>query len=231
MEQARESKRDYSVVLLMIFNIVVVFLAADACVAWIARNSSNGFVAIAYNGFLHGYYDSRGRTAERRGDYDIAIKYYDKAIKADPKNAATFNNRGGTYHAKGDDNRAIADYGEAIRLNPKFAFAWSNRCWARAIIGQLASALADCNESLRLRPNNANVLDTRGLVHLKSRAIDKAIADYDAALKLEPNKVTSLYGRGLAKRQNGDASAADDIAAATAIKADIAEEFARYGVK
>ena len=53
------------------------------------------------------------------------------------------------------------------------------------------------------------------------------IADYDEALRLDANNASSLYGRGFAKPRKGDASgAADDIAAATAIQADIAAKFA-----
>jgi hypothetical protein len=45
-------------------------------------------------------------------------------------------------------------------------------------------------------------------------------------------QVESLYGRGVAKLKKGNADAGNaDIAAAKAIRADIAEEFARYGVQ
>ena len=100
----------------------------------------------------------------------------------------------------------------------------------RALAGQLDGALADCNESLRLRPNSANVLDSRALVYLKSSRFDSAIADYDEALRLDANQARSLYGRGLAKQKKGDAAgAAADIAAAKAIRADIAAEFDSFG--
>ena len=42
----------------------------------------------------------------------------------------------------------------------------------------------------------------------------------------------TLYGRGLAKLKKGDRDGGNaDIAAAKAIRADIADNFARYGVK
>jgi hypothetical protein len=44
--------------------------------------------------------------------------------------------------------------------------------------------------------------------------------------------VASLYGRGVAKRRKGDVAGGNaDIAAARAIKADVAAEFARYGLQ
>ncbi len=61
--------------------------------------------------------------------------------------------------------------------------------------------------------------------------LDDAIRDYNAALKLDPKNAGSLYGRGLAKQKKGNTEAGNaDIAAAKAIQADIAEEYARYGV-
>jgi hypothetical protein len=51
-------------------------------------------------------------------------------------------------------------------------------------------------------------------------------------LRVNPKEASSLYGRGVAKLKKGDSNAGNsDIAAAKAIQADIAEEFARYGVK
>jgi tetratricopeptide (TPR) repeat protein len=144
-----------------------------------------------------------------------------------------FYNRGVTYRRKGDIDRAIADYSETIRLDPRNAQAFSNRCSARASIGrELRQALDDCSESLRLRPNNANTLDNRGFTYLKLGQIDAALADYEASLSGNPTNPRALYGRGLIRLKKGDGASGDaDIAAANAIQADIAEEFAREGVK
>src|SRR5207247_4893757 len=46
-----------------------------------------------------------------------------------------------------------------------------------------------------------------------------------------PNHASSLYGRGVVKLRQGDVEGGNaDIATATAIQADIADKFARYGV-
>jgi tetratricopeptide (TPR) repeat protein len=97
--------------------------------------------------------------------------------------------------------------------------------------GQLDQALSDCNESLRLR-TDPYTLDSRGLVYLKLGQYDAAIADYDAVLKSVPDFPDSLYGRGMAKRKKGDGAGSDmDLTRAKALRADIAAEFARYGIK
>ncbi|MGB8632095.1 MAG: hypothetical protein WCD69_22405 [Xanthobacteraceae bacterium] len=58
------------------------------------------------------------------------------------------------------------------------------------------------------------------------------MADYDAVLKLNPKFAGSLYGRGVVKQKKGDAAGAEtDMAAAKALRSDIAEQWAKYGVK
>jgi tetratricopeptide (TPR) repeat protein len=160
------------------------------------------------------------------------IADFDKIIARDPNLAIAYHYRGSAYGAKGDRDRAIADFNEAIRLDPNHARALNGRCYMLAIIGQMQQAVADCDESLRLEPNDTNTLDSRGFAHLKSGQLDAAIADYDSVLKHDPKMASSLYGRGVAKLRKGDSSGGNaDIAAAKAIQANIAEEFARDGVK
>jgi tetratricopeptide (TPR) repeat protein len=79
-------------------------------------------------------------------------------------------------------------------------------------------------------PNNAATLDSRAFVFLKMTQFDAAVSDFDAVLRIDPKLAFALYGRGLARLKNEDATGEADIAAAKALQADIAEEYARYGV-
>ena len=67
--------------------------------------------------------------------------------------------------------------------------------------------------------------------YLRLNRLDEAIADYDALLKIDAKMAHSLYGRGLAKLKKGNRDGGEaDIAAAKAIKAEIADEFAKWVV-
>ena len=95
----------------------------------------------------------------------------------------------------------------------------------------MQQALADCNESLRLDGNDPDALASRGFTYLKLGQLADAIVDYDAALKVAPKHASSLYGRGVVKLRQADVEGGNaDLATATAIQANIADEFARYGV-
>jgi tetratricopeptide (TPR) repeat protein len=177
-------------------------------------------------------FNNRGFAFAFKGNYDRAIADHTEAIRLDPKMAIAYFNRGSELGSKGDLNRAIADLNQAISLDPKNAGAWDLRCYDRAKANRdLSQALADCNESLRLEPNDTGTRGSRGFVYLRLNRLDEAIADFDAALKPRPNTYW-LYGRGIAKLRKGDTAGGNaDITAAKGYKADIAEEFARWGIK
>ena len=134
---------------------------------------------------------------------------------------------------------AIAQLDLWIKNHPddaKQADALNSRCWARALWGnELDRADKDCSSGLKLRskssPGYAAMLDSRALVRFRQGALAKARADYDAALTLQPKLAWALYGRGLCKLRSGDAAGGDaDIAAATVVRADIAERARKYGI-
>ena len=219
--QASASKEDYGQAFIDFTKAAALDPAKSADVQAILREPK--YAALDYN--------KRGEAYYSKKDYDHAIADYDQAIGFNPDFIVARRNRAEAYEAKNEYIRAIPDYDQILRIQPTNAGVWNARCWSRAIVGDLNIALADCNESLRLKPDNANTIDSRALVYLKLGDLDKAMADYDAALKLDPKLAGSLYGRGLTKQKKGDATATADIAAAKAIKSDIAERFGGYGLK
>jgi uncharacterized caspase-like protein len=163
---------------------------------------------------------------------DPAIKELDKQLRLNPNDAAAYYKRGQLYAQYEDFGRAVKDFDMVIRLAPKDAEAFNNRCWVNAMMGELQSALKDCDNALALRPSYLDALDSRGFVKLKMGQPSNAIADYDAALRINPKHASSLYGRGIAKLRTGNTVAGNgDISAAKVIQSDIAEEFARYGIR
>ena len=158
---------------------------------------------------------------------------YNRAIELDsnPGNATVFIRRASAYRGKRDHGRAIHDLDEALKLEPRNFRALSSRCFTRAIVGAFDSALADCNEALRIRPDDAAILNTRGFAYLKKGSLDEAMNDYDAALRIDAKQANSLYGRAVAKRLKADAGSERDFAAALAIRPNVADDMARYGIK
>jgi len=181
-------------------------------------------------GYMH-----RGNAYARHGDFDRAIADQSEAIRLDPTYASGFYNRGFTYSHQGDHERAIADYTAGIELDANDSRLWGQRCWSRAVAGkQLQQALDDCNKANSLSPMIPQIFAYRALVYFKLGQFDKALADYDAAFKLTkyPNHADWLYGRGMTKLKKGDTAGGNaDIERAKTMQTDIAEEYAKYGIK
>jgi tetratricopeptide (TPR) repeat protein len=184
-----------------------------------------------------------GDVLREKGNNDDATKAYRDAlamIKATP-NLSSLNEdsmsdvyyRIGDMFEEAEQYQLAAEAFDAVtRIQPRNAKAWNGSCWSRAILGQLQDALADCNTSLQLEPNDPQVLDSRGFTYLKLGELDRSIADYDAALTISPRLPYSLYGRGMAKLRRGDTEGGNaDILKAKKIQPDIADIFARLGVR
>ena len=220
--------------------------AAQQSQNWTWCNNDNGVVSLdlqigGCTGIIHSgratemdlavAFHIRGLAYNTEKQPKLAIADFDQAIQLNPAFLIAFLDRSVVHGELKEYDEGAADGTEAIRLDASNAIAYSERCWDRANLGQLKDALDDCNKSLQLDPNSAATLDSLGFIFLKRGAYDEAISDYDSALKADPKLATSLYGRGVAKRAKGDLSGADaDIAAAKATQADVADQFAGYGV-
>jgi tetratricopeptide (TPR) repeat protein len=163
---------------------------------------------------------------------DPTIRSLDEAIAKDPNDAAALSKRGQLLALKRIFPAAIQDLDEVLLRMPRDPEALNNRCWARAVLGDLQTALRDCDEALHLRPRYADALDSHGFINLKMGRPNDAIVDYDAALQINPRQASSLYGRGIARLRSGNsADGVRDMAAAKALQANIADEFAAYGIR
>lgn len=73
------------------------------------------------NTFIVSALEGMGGLYSMKGQYKIAIEYYNKAIAIDPGNASPYIGRGAVYGSSGQLNMAIEDFNKAIILNPNFA--------------------------------------------------------------------------------------------------------------
>jgi len=148
-------------------------------------------------------YFKLGIEFDEKGDLDLAIVNYGKAIRLDPKYVFAYYNRGDAYRMKGQYDKAIEDCNEAIKLDPKYAFTYSSRGAAYRMKGQYDKAIEDCNEAIKLDPKYAFAYGCRGEAYRMKGRYDEAIEDCDKAIKLDPKYVFAYYNRGDAYRMKG----------------------------
>ena len=141
-------------------------------------------------------YSTRGNVYYNKGDYDLAIADYNKAIRLNPKLAYAYSQRGNAYYNKGDYHLAIADYNQAIQLDPKLANAYNVRGIIYDKKGDYDRAFADYNQAIKLEPNLASAYIGRGIIYNEKGDYDRAFTDYNQAIKLDPKLAYAYKGRG-----------------------------------
>lgn len=177
----------------------------------------------------------RGRAYYQQSQHQQAISDLNEALRLNPQSAEAFDQRGEVYRQGiGDYERAAADYDQAVQLAPDVVDFRNRACWVRAayLNREFDRARAHCDAAVQISNSAANTLDSRALVSLKQERFQDAWNDYDGAVRAAPESAHYLFGRGVAALRLGrSAEGQADIAAATALDANIAESYASYGVR
>jgi|SRR5581483_1858141 len=150
-------------------------------------------------------YNNRGNAYKDKGDGDIAISDYNRAINIDPKYSVPYYNRANAYHDKGDHDLAIADYNQAISLDPRKSVFFLNRGNAYRDKGDHDRAMADFSQAIVIDPKNKIPYNNRGNEYEDHRGDhDRAIAEFNQAISIDPNYSVAYYNRGRVYRKKGD---------------------------
>lgn len=67
-----------------------------------------------------------GIILAKAGDREEAMRYFDKVLKAEPKNAAAVNDRGNIFMLDGNYSEAQKAYSAATKLSPDDPYVWIN---------------------------------------------------------------------------------------------------------
>ncbi len=86
-------------------------------------------------------------------ELDVAKKWYERAIKLDPKYAEAINNLGTVYYAHKSYRRAIGQYRKALRLTPEAASILSNLGTAYFARKDYKEAFAMYQKALQIDPD------------------------------------------------------------------------------
>jgi len=126
-----------------------------------------------------------------RLEYDEALKWVDKLIKVNPKEARLHRMRGAVLRNMGEYRKAINAFKKAILLDPNEPKGYFERGLYYDIKFMRDRALADYNEALRLNPDFIQVYIARASRYMPHEEA-KALADFDKAISLDPNEM-SIY--------------------------------------
>jgi tetratricopeptide (TPR) repeat protein len=100
-----------------------------------------------------GAYNNFGSLLQAAGEYNLAERIYQEALKIDAQLAIAHYNLGMTYKAQGNYKNAIAAYEKALQINPNYAQAHQNLGVVWLKCGQVANSIAAFQTAIALYQN------------------------------------------------------------------------------
>lgn len=153
-------------------------------------------------------YINRGGAYVGQGNFQLAIRDYNKAIEINPENAKAYYNRGFVYKSAGNYQEALNNQSKAIELNPQYAEAYNNRGNIYNILGNYQEALKDLNKAIEINPRDSIAYNNRGIVYNNLKIYRKAIVDYNGAIELNPRYAEAYFNRGRTYLKTGNSKQA-----------------------
>lgn len=137
-------------------------------------------------------------------NYTEAVKEYDKAVKADGKNAEGYQKRGFAKLGNKDFKGAIKDFDKAIELGSNVNKTYFGRGFAKQKLGDNNGAISDYDRCIELNANSSLCYFNRGWLRSENKDFQNAINDYDKYIQLNPNDSEAYTNRGVAKEDLGN---------------------------
>jgi tetratricopeptide (TPR) repeat protein len=140
----------------------------------------------------------RADTAMARGNGDLAIATYLKAIALQPEDSTLHNKLGICYQRTGKLDKAREQYEEAVRLNPAYASAWNNLATVHHTQGRHAKAVSYYKKAIEKRSDFAAAWRNLGAVELARGNVSQGLSAYREALRLDPSALETANASGVA---------------------------------
>lgn len=132
-------------------------------------------------------YITRGNGRLDKGEYDLAIADFDKALEIDPTAAMAFADRGMANIRKRNLELARKDLDAAYALNPRNQVVFRGRGVLALYADDLAQAIEAFATSLEIEPHNVFALQNRAEAYVRAGEPGKALADYAEAIQFKPS--------------------------------------------
>jgi protein O-GlcNAc transferase len=143
----------------------------------------------------------RGVLANQLNRNDEAVELINKAIRAQPSNAAYYYSLDTAYRALGRLDEVTACYQKLLAHSPKNAIAWNRLGNAIKDQGMPVEAATCYQNAIALKPVFSEAHNNLGLVLVEHGEIDSAVECYRQALALDPSDAATYANLGIALRK------------------------------
>jgi len=176
-------------------------------------------------------YSCRAWAHYQLNEHEIATKYKDKALKAEPDLLNKLNQKGIDWFNMGENDKAIIEYDKALMVDENFATAIYNKGLALYEKGDYENAISYYDKAISLDTDYSYAFIGRGLAWYYKKEYDKAIEDFDKAINLQSDYTDAYLNRGLAWHYKGEYNKAiADYDKAIVLKPDYTNAYINRGI-
>lgn len=147
------------------------------------------------------FYTNEGIEKTNKGDFEGALKDFDKALELNPENALTYFSQAIVYHNLQEIQKAYDTYSKSIEYNPEMIDAYYNRAHVLLLDKNakkeiLEQALSDLKKSYELDNKFLDAYYYAAVVEMKLENYTKSVELLDKVLEMEPD---AIHSRALKK--------------------------------
>ncbi len=149
------------------------------------------------------YYE-RGMRFAKKNDYEKALKFFDKSIKANKRNLKSYYNKGTLLLKMERFWEALKVYDDSLKIDKKQIDVWSNRGKTLEKLGKFEDAISCFEEVLKLDSNSERALFFKAGVLGRVERFDEGEKTLERLLKINPgNKNAEEMKKIFLKRIKG----------------------------
>jgi tetratricopeptide (TPR) repeat protein len=131
-------------------------------------------------------YYVRGLNFYYKGDYNLALKSFEKAIELKPDYVEAWNSKGVALSRLGKHYEAILSFEMALRIRSDFYKAYYNKGTTLAKIGRHEEAIKCFHKAIELNPNHTSSWYNLACVYSLKGNKEKALEYLKKAIELNP---------------------------------------------
>lgn len=144
--------------------------------------------------------EKAGDLAREQKDYDLAIQYFQAALRKDGKNAVLYNKLGMSELKRDNLSVARLNFEKAAKRNSKYAEAINNVGAVYYMQKNYGSAAKYFKKAVALDETSATFHINLGAAWFSQKKMDRAIAEYSRAMELDPNALLENSRIGVTAR-------------------------------
>jgi tetratricopeptide (TPR) repeat protein len=135
--------------------------------------------------------EQKGDVANARSNYDLAVTYYQKALRSGGPDTGLYNKLGIAQLKQGNYNAARKSFQQALKLDPHNAYALNNLGALMCLEKKYRPALQYLRRALELDDSSANFHVNMAEAWAGLSQIERAMNEYERAMELDPDVFAS----------------------------------------